>query len=220
MRAAALVIPGRLVVPFAPDPADALAIGRWLRGRYPACMLIGPRPESDALWDGWTHGHTPPLRFYDQRLYTIDTPTVGPRVPGFRRAVLSDWETIASFSGAMEQEDLGRDPRQVEAGLHGRVVRDRIERGATWVIERDGELVFTLNVGTICEHGCQVGGTYVPPAHRGQGIATEGMQAMVRHLLTESPMVTLHVNEANTPAVRAYERVGFARSRPFRLVTV
>jgi len=33
-------------------------------------------------------------------------------------------------------------------------------------------------------------------------------------------METLHVNEANLPAVRSYEAMGFRRSAPFRLMTL
>lgn len=220
VEACALVIPGRLVVPFAPDAGDAFRIGQHFRGRYRPCMLVGPREASDALWDGWTQGEVSPRRCYDQRLYAIDTPTLCEPVDGFRRAVADDWPTVSRFSGEMEAEDLGRDPRDDEPGLHDRVIRDRIDRGSTWVIERDGDLVFQLNVGTSNRHGCQVGGTYVPPDHRGKGIATQGMFAMVRHLLTEYPRVTLHVNEANIPAVRAYERVGFQSHSPFRLITL
>ncbi|MGK0348280.1 MAG: hypothetical protein ACI855_004370, partial [Myxococcota bacterium] len=128
VEACALVIPGRLVVPFAPDPGDGFRMGQHFHGRYHASMLVGPREASDGVWDGWTQGDVSPRRRYDQQLYSIDTPTVAAPVPGFRRAVADDWRTVSRFSGEMEAEDLGRDPRTEEPGLHDRVVRDRIER--------------------------------------------------------------------------------------------
>jgi predicted GNAT family acetyltransferase len=39
-------------------------------------------------------------------------------------------------------------------------------------------------------------------------------------LLARRPLVSLHVNEANGPAVRVYEKVGFDRADAFRLITV
>jgi ribosomal protein S18 acetylase RimI-like enzyme len=215
-----LLIPGRLAVPFAPDTDAAEEIGGFLRGRFAPCMVVGPREASDALWDAWTQGDTPPLRRYDQRLYVLRDRPVGPDTAGFRLARPDEWRTIAARSAAMELEDLGRDPRVGEPRIYDRVVKDRIERERTWVYERGGVVVFHIHVGSATDHGCQVGGTYVPPDLRGHGVATVAMRSLGRELLRRFPLVTLHVNEANEPAVRLYERVGFVRDAAFRLITV
>ncbi len=121
----------------------------------------------------------------------------------------------------MEEEDLGRNPRRAYRELHDQSVRDRIRQGKTWVLERNGQIVFQINAGSsVTPIGCQVGGTYVPPEHRGNGYAVVGMRALCRRLLQHNNAVTLHVNEANLPAVRTYERAGFTRAAPFRLVMV
>lgn len=218
LDACALVVPGRLVVPFATDPAGAAAIGKHLRGRFPASMVIGPREASDALWTAWTHGDVDPVAFYDQRLYRSDAPTSGPVPEGLRRATLGDAAVLSEYAADMEREDLGRDPRDTDPEAHREAVRGRILRGSTWVVEDGDSLCFTVNVGTASARGSQVGGTYVPPHRRGEGWATRGMRGVVRRLLSEYPYVTLHVNERNTPAVRAYERAGFHPVAPFRLI--
>lgn len=216
----ALVLPSRLAVPWSPDPRDAADIGRHLRGRHPPSMLVGPRAATDALWDAWSAGEVAPDRFYDQRLYVCRTPPPGPSVAGFRKAHLGEWEIVAANAGRMEAEDLGRNPADDFPELHEQVVRDRIRNGKTWVIERERRILFQINVGTATAVGCQVGGTWVPPDARGQGLATDGMKELCRRLLPKHPMVTLHVNEANSPAVRVYEKAGFDRDAPFRLITV
>lgn len=119
----------------------------------------------------------------------------------------------------MEVEDLGRSPLS-DPEAHEAAVRERIRNGKTWVIERDGRIVFQINVGTATALGCQVGGTWVPRDLRGAGLATAGMRELCRRLLKRHPYVSLHVNEANTPAVRVYENAGFVRSAPYRLITV
>jgi RimJ/RimL family protein N-acetyltransferase len=217
--AVVLVLPGRLVVPWAPDVEHAAALGRFLKQRYPPCMFVGPRDACDALWRAWAEGVIPD-RYYDQRLYLCVRAPAGPRVTGFRRANLSEWRQVALFSGLMEAEDLGRNPSDEYPELHGQVVRDRIRNGRTWVIEQERELRFQINVGTTTPFGCQVGGTWVPPEHRGRGLATDGMRELCRRLVPKHQCVTLHVNEANLPAVRVYERSGFARHAAFRLITV
>ncbi|MCO4743674.1 MAG: GNAT family N-acetyltransferase [Proteobacteria bacterium] len=215
-----MLVPGRLAVPFSPDVAVATAIGSHLRRRkYRATMTVGPRAACDGLWTEWAGG-TPTRCFFDQRLYVCREPPPGASVDGFRKALESEWKTIAVNSGLMEHEDLGRNPYEDDSSLHEAVVVDRIRSGRTWVIEREGELVFQINLGTTAEHGCQVGGTYVPPAHRGRGIATAGMRELCRRLLAKHACVTLHVNEANTGAVRTYERSGFSRESAMRLITL
>ena len=78
--------------------------------------------------------------------------------------------------------------------------------------------MFQVNVGATHARGCQVGGTWVPRADRGRGLASAGVAATCRWLLARYPRVTLHVNEANGPAVRVYEKAGFRRDAAFRLI--
>jgi GNAT superfamily N-acetyltransferase len=223
LAAVALVVDGRLAVPWASDPADARAIGERLRvERVEPGMIVGPRAACDALWAAWCPRFTPRLR-YDQRLYTLDRCPNEPVAAGFRLAVPADQPRLLLPSARMEEEDLGRNPMILDPVQHDTVVRDRIRARRTWVIERDGEIVFHINVGTQLAHACQVGGTYVPPALRGRGLASAGMRSLARtilrgHATESSRMLTLHVNEANLPAVRCYEQAGFVRSIPFRLL--
>jgi hypothetical protein len=219
---AALVVPGRLVVPYTPDAAWALRLGERLRANHiPAGMVIGPRLAVDALWTTWRPG--PPRIWYDQRLYLQDAPPDGPAVPGFRLATLRDAPALIDASAEMEREDLGRDPRDVEPEQHETVTRDRIRQGRSWVIERSGRIVFHIHVGTFLPEGAQVGGTYVPPDCRGQGLAAAGMAELGRRLLRgpDAPArITLHVHEQNTAAVRAYLRAGYRPAHAYRLAAV
>jgi len=88
------------------------------------------------------------------------------------------------------------------------------------VTERDSQIVFQINVGTVLPEGAQIGGTWVPPKFRRKGYAIEGVRALCQNLFDDHPVVTLHVNEANVPAVKTYEHVGFERTAAFRLLTV
>ena len=213
-----LVLPGKLAVPYCPEPWDAARIGDQLYQLHKPTLVVGPREDCDALWDRWARGRSPSRR-YNQRLYQIDAPPEGQDPIGFRRATYEEWPVISDYSIAMEIEDLGRDPSAEDPRLHDQVVRERVKQGRTWVIEQHGRIVFQVNVGSAHELGAQVGGTFVPPEHRGKRLAQSGMAALCRRLLGKHPRVTLHVNEANNPAVRAYERVGFRRDAPFRLIT-
>ena len=232
LAAVALVVPERLVVPWAPEPEHAAAIGQELRhtAQIPG-MLIGPREASDALWHAWAPGRA--RLWFEQRLYVQNAAPLGPRVEGFRAATLRDLPALIIASARMEEEDLHQNPLQIDPVGHEAATRERIRSGRTWVIEREGEIVFHIHAGTWQREGCQVGGTYVPPALRGQGIGISGMCELGRALLLESAgryppaseyavpsKITLHVNEANTRAIRTYEAAGYQRSAPFRLAAL
>ena len=214
-----LVIHDRLAVPYAPCREAADALGDFLRNHPLPQMLVGPREACDSLWTPWSRGR-PAERMYDQVLFVCSTTPQGDPLAGLRRATLADSEIIGDFSGKMEAEDLGRNPALENPSLHRQVVRDRIRNGKTWVVEEGHELVFMINVGTSTDFGCQVGGTYVPPHHRGRRIATRAMIALNQKLLQTHRVVTLHVNGANHPAVTTYQRSGFEFCAPFRLITV
>ena len=183
--------------------------------------MVGPRADCDALWSAWS-GSRAWIRRYDQRLYVRRSlaSDTGDAPPGFRRAIERDIDRIADQAAAMEIEDLGVDPRADGLAAHRAAVQERVRSGRTWVIEAQGEIVFQVHAGTLSERGCQLGGTYVPPSQRGRGWGRAGMRAVSAQLLRRCPLVTLHVNESNRPAVRAYEASGFIADAPMRLITV
>ena len=206
--------PARLVVPFG-DPEASVHIGRRIRKDGPVSMIIGPRAASDGVWEGLAQP-TPSVHF-DQRLYVCTAVTAGTRLP-LRMARIEDADRLAPLAAEMMIEDLGTDPREPDPALHQRSVESRCSRGRTLIAEQGERICFQLNIGTFCRDGTQVGGTYVPPDFRRQGLSTAGMRTASEALLSQTRCVTLHVNEANVPAVRCYERTGFIRAAPFRLI--
>jgi hypothetical protein len=93
--------------------------------------------------------------------------------------------------------------------------------GRGWAFARieDGEVVFKAEVGAATPYACQVQGVWVHPDRRGEGLAAPAMAAVVEQVLrTIAPVVTLYVNEHNTPARAVYDRVGFQRTATFTTV--
>jgi GNAT superfamily N-acetyltransferase len=197
------------------DAAAAQDLAGVLRPHPLPAMCIGPRTLVDQTW-----------------ACLSDAPvTLGARSRSFhcaavrscehlpvRPAQMTDLDWLRSVSIAMMQEDLGLNPAAVDPQAHEARLRGNILTGRSWIGLAEGERVFRLEVGTRCDYGVQVGGTWVPPHARGQGFATRGMAAVCTLLLERSPLVTLHVREDNQAAVACYGRVGFKAGAPLRLI--
>jgi predicted GNAT family acetyltransferase len=83
----------------------------------------------------------------------------------------------------------------------------------------EGHVLFKAEVACASPYAAQVQGVYVDPAYRGRGLASAGMAAVVALVRREiAPVVSLYVNEWNTPARRAYERAGFEETGRFATV--
>ncbi len=210
---------GRLVVPSAPEKPAASALGSALRGRLQIRSAVGEREALDALWGAY--GAERPRLFRAQRLYRITPDDMGPFVaPQLRQARPEELEAVVAASAEMHQEDLGVDPRRVDPDGFRRRCAERIAAGRTFVLFEGGTLAFKADVGTHCKLGAQIEGVWTSPPFRRKGLATLALGQLCRTLLSALPRVTLHVNEANAPAVGLYKKVGFEAARPFRLVAV
>jgi ribosomal protein S18 acetylase RimI-like enzyme len=221
--AATMFAPGRLVVPYiGEEDLAASAADRLGSDAVSIHMIVGERRSVDALWHRWRAGRPVRARtFFDQHLYALEPGDVrGPDAPGLRPATADDLGPVVQASVAMSVEDIGYDPAERDPESYRRRILRLVAEGRIWIITEGDELRFKINVGPRSPQGVQIEGTYVPPRLRGKGLATAGVATASRRLLDELPRVALHVNEANQPAVRLYERVGFRRAVPYRLIVV
>ncbi|CAN5183655.1 GNAT family protein [soil metagenome] len=82
-----------------------------------------------------------------------------------------------------------------------------------FVIEMDGEIVGAIQYGEEDEPMYRHANVdiFLTTSHHGQGLGTEAVRVMARHLFEERDHHRLTIDPAadNVPAIRAYERVGF-----------
>jgi predicted GNAT family acetyltransferase len=211
--------PAKLIIPYGTDSAMFL-LGQFEKERGGTKMAIGVRSATDAFLEGLdvksfkTH--------YDQRIYRC-TETNEYQISSeivFQRAKQQHLEKIYNHSAKMMIEDLGTDPRTPIPSQHHETIKVRIQEGRCFIGTLKGKIVFLLDLGTNCNRGCQIGGTYVPPEFREKGYATEGVHFWTKRLLKKYGLVTLHVNEANHSAIRLYNKIGFKQSSPYRLAII
>lgn len=219
LRAAAFVAGSWFLSPFALDARDAAEMGRALAGRLLVRRAIGERAATDAIWDGLAPGHLETGLCHDQSLMLVRSETIADlSLPGLRPAEPHEEEAVFEAAARMQTEELGVDPRTEDPLTFRTQVQDRVRAGRTYVLALGGEIRFKADVALRCKRGAQIGGVWVPPAWRGRGLATRGISELTRRLLATGPVVSLHVNEKNVPAVAAYRRAGFAHALPFRLL--
>ena len=120
----------------------------------------------------------------------------------------------------MYTEEVGVSPEYGGgADLYRARVTQLINRGWSFARFDQGRVVFKAEVACATPYAAQIQGVFVPPDRRGEGLATAGMAAVANIVRREiAPVVSLYVNEWNTSARAAYEKVGFRETARFATV--
>ena len=212
---------GANLVPVQCTPADVGAFADVaLRRRNTVGTIVGPSEVVASLWEviepRWSRPRE--ARMSQPHLQIDHLSAVAP-APDVRPTTPRDLEVLYPACVAMYTEEVGVSPENDAGG--GDLYRARIQQliGRGWSLASfdDDGVVFKAEVACMTPYAAQVQGVWVRPDRRGEGLATSGMAAVVDHVLGSgmAPVVSLYVNEWNTPARAAYARVGFEQSATF-----
>jgi uncharacterized protein len=213
---------GANLVPIQATAEDAAVFAEraLARGRT-VSTIVGPQEAVRVFWNGvassW--GRPRDTRWEQPHMEISSVPLVASD-PDVRRTTVDDLGELYPACVAMYTEEVGISPEYGGgAELYRARVTQLVNRG--WSFARfDGDrLVFKAEVACATAYAAQIQGVYVPPDRRGQGLAAAGMAAVVDIVRREiAPVVSLYVNDWNTPAKAAYERVGFRETTRFATV--
>jgi ribosomal protein S18 acetylase RimI-like enzyme len=218
--AAAIVFPGRLLVPC----GDAEAIGKAGSPSKRWRLMVGDVAAGDAIL-GRT-ADDPGLIVHDQRFFTVDRDQVPDEAavpdPGLRRAEAADIDRLAELAVQLHVDDRFG-PHPGRTGLRG--YRQRLEstvpQGLVYCVGPVGEPVLKLE-RSVSSHrwGVQLAGIVAAPEVRGEGLGRAAVAAAVREALREGGrdrIVSLHVRADNVGAHAAYRAAGFVDREAWRL---
>lgn len=218
-RAVSLLHVGANVVPVQATPAavDAFA-DRLLLQRQRPSSLVGPAASVLPLWDRlepqWGPARSPrPAQPY----LVLEHDSAMPLDPRVRPVTLDQLDVLYPACVSMFTEEVGVDPESVGStnGYRARVAQ-LISMGWSWAIAEGDTVLFKAEVGAATDRACQIQGVWVHPDLRGSRLAAPALASVVRQARrTVAPVVTLYVNDHNTPARRAYDRVGFRQIETF-----
>jgi hypothetical protein len=210
------------LVPVQATPDALLAFAERAMSQPRRCAtIVGLAEAVGPLWQHLEPRWAPAreVRPAQPHLQISTRPSVAPD-PRVRRTEAADVATLYPACVAMYTEEVGVSP---ELGGGGELYRARVaqlvSKGWSFARIENGRVVFKAEVAAASPYACQVQGVYVDPSRRGEGLAAAGMAAVVTVALREiAPVVSLYVNEHNTPARRAYERAGFTQTATFTTV--
>lgn len=214
---------GANLVPISASEDDARAFGEraLARGRT-VSTIVGPHDAVRAFWHtvAGSWGRPRDVRWNQPHLQLEGEPRIEVD-PLVRRTTRADMAEVYPACVAMYTEEVGVSPEQGGgAELYRARILQLMSRGWSFArFDETGRLVFKAEVACASPYAAQIQGVYVVPDMRGRGLATAGMAAVAALVRRDiAPIVSLYVNDWNTPARRAYKRVGFVESARFSTV--
>ncbi|MEV8004863.1 GNAT family N-acetyltransferase [Streptomyces parvus] len=222
-RLRSLCYSGANLVPICAGPEAVRAFADRARRAGRRCSsIVGPAEPTAQLWrllePSW--GPAREVRANQPLMVTESpAPDVTPD-PLVRRIRRNETEVLMPACVAMFTEEVGISPLAGDGGLlYQARVAELISTGRSFARIDDGKVVFKAEIGAATPQACQIQGVWVAPEHRGKGLSETGMAAVLRYALADvAPVVSLYVNDYNTPARKAYQRVGFREVGAFMSV--
>jgi len=213
---------GANVVPVQASHAAVQAFAdRAVRQGRRCSSLVGPSAAVTQLWARLRSHWGPPRDVRAvQPLMAIDGPPAVAPDPAVRRVGQHEADILMPACIAMFTEEVGVSPLTGDGGAAYRArVTELIRSGRAFARICDGKVIFKAEIGAATPQACQVQGVWVHPEFRGRGLAAPGMAAVVNEARQAiSPVVSLYVNDFNTPARAAYHRAGFTEVGEFMSV--
>ncbi|AQU66266.1 GNAT family N-acetyltransferase [Streptomyces niveus] len=222
-RLRSLCYSGANLVPICASPEAVRAFADRARRTGRRCSsIVGPAEPTAQLWrllePNW--GPAREVRANQPLMVTEREPETVRPDPLVRRIRKEELETIMPACVAMFTEEVGVSPLAGDGGLlYQARVAELVGAGRSFARIDDGKVIFKAEIGAATPHACQIQGVWVAPEFRGQGLSESGMAAVVRYALADvAPVVSLYVNDYNTPARASYRRVGFREVGAFMSV--
>ncbi|QDQ14006.1 GNAT family N-acetyltransferase [Streptomyces spectabilis] len=215
---------GANLVPICATPRAVRAFADRARRTGRRCSsIVGPAEATAQLWrllePSW--GPARDVRAQQPLMVADRLPDDVTPDPYVRRVRKDEMETIMPACVAMFTEEVGVSPLSGDGGLlYQARVAELVGSGRSFArLDRDGRVMFKAEIGAATPRACQVQGVWVAPEYRGRGLAAPAMAAVLRYALADvAPVVSLYVNDFNTPARAAYRRVGFQEVGAFMSV--
>lgn len=158
-----------------------------------------------------------------QPFYVLDKKSLikrGIKEIGMEQASLDSIEELADMACDMVAEDLHLAESRIDRRHYRLRMTEKVMDGRAFLCRDDeGRSVFKCDFAVLGPDGGLLEGVFTRPERRKEGVATRAIWTLCKDLLNrgEVPFIALHVDEKNTAARQAYEKVGFENIADMRL---
>ncbi|HOK00206.1 MAG TPA: GNAT family N-acetyltransferase [Termitinemataceae bacterium] len=124
------------------------------------------------------------------------------------------YKELYKLQAAYEQEEVLPKGSPFDAASCRLTLDSILKHHLLVAVEKDGILVAKANTNAWGFNHVQIGGVYVSPLYRNQGIAGRMLARLIEELQGHQKPITLFVKKGNIPARRLYEKLGFTYVDP------
>ncbi len=136
-----------------------------------------------------------------------------------RRLAPGDLDLVSAWRRDYQLELLGAEDNPELLERCRSEMQSSQQRGDTWVLEDEGELVASTSFNATIDEAVQVGGVWTPRDLRGRGYGTAVVAVSLLDARAEGvPQAILFTGDDNIGAQRAYAKLGFERIGDYRII--
>jgi len=163
------------------------------------------------------------IDLYDYDLMSLDKKpnpkgfSLGPSNLVLRVPKMTDLEAMTALQAAYEKEEVLPKGSVSNVAVSRMNAANLIRGEQVLAAQLNGRLIGKINVSAVSFTRYQVGGVFVHPDFRAQGIARRMATEFIAKLIGEGRGVTLFVKKNNTAAQRLYDGMGFTIRGDYRI---
>jgi len=175
-----------------------------------AHMLMGEQEMIERFWKFYAPNGQPKRRLCREVLFELTEQSAqSDEIANLRLAQVSDLPLVVPVHATMAFEESGVNPLEIDPDGFRERCRRRIEKGRTWVLVAQDQLIFKADIISDTSEVVYLEGVYVDPEHRGKGLGSKCLMQLTQTLLNRSTSVSVLVNQERRPAQEFYKKIGF-----------
>jgi len=173
-------------------------------------MILGEQELISEFWSHYSTGGQPFRLACRELLFELRFPAEAlASVPDLRSATEDDLELVIPVHAQMAFNESGVNPLEFDPiGFRARCAR-RINKGRTWVMIKDGILIFKADIVSATPAVIYLEGIWVNPTERGKKCGRRCMSELAINLLPRTHSICLLVDERQTKVHDFYRKAGY-----------